>query len=62
MHFANTLRVALRALRRNTLRSLLTALGMIIGVAAVITMVSIGSGAKAQVEARSPRSARTSSP
>jgi putative ABC transport system permease protein len=52
MHFANTLRVALRALRRNTLRSLLTALGMIIGVAAVITMVSIGSGAKAQVEAQ----------
>jgi len=52
MHFTNTLRVALRALRRNTLRSLLTALGMIIGVAAVITMVSIGSGAKAQVEAQ----------
>jgi putative ABC transport system permease protein len=52
MHFTNTFRVALRALRRNTLRSLLTALGMIIGVAAVITMVSIGSGAKAQVEAQ----------
>ncbi|MBI5691785.1 MAG: ABC transporter permease [Verrucomicrobia bacterium] len=52
MRFSNTLRVALRALRRNTMRSLLTALGMIIGVAAVITMVSIGSGAKAQVEAQ----------
>jgi len=52
MRFTNTFRVSLRALRRNTLRSLLTALGMIIGVAAVITMVSIGSGAKAQVEAQ----------
>jgi putative ABC transport system permease protein len=52
MRFTNTLRVALRALRRNTMRSMLTALGMIIGVAAVITMVSIGSGAKAQVEAQ----------
>jgi putative ABC transport system permease protein len=45
-----TLRTALRALRRNTLRTLLTALGIIIGVAAVITMTSIGFGAKAQVE------------
>ncbi len=52
MRFSNTLRVALRALRRNTMRSILTALGMIIGVAAVITMVSIGNGAKAQVEAQ----------
>jgi putative ABC transport system permease protein len=52
MHFANTLRVALRALRRNTMRSILTALGIIIGVGAVITMVSIGNGAKAQVEAQ----------
>ena len=32
MRFTNTLRVALRALRRNTLRSILTALGIIIGV------------------------------
>jgi len=52
MRFTNTLLVALRALRRNTMRSMLTALGMIIGVAAVITMVSIGNGAKAQVEAQ----------
>ncbi|MES2697382.1 MAG: ABC transporter permease [Verrucomicrobiota bacterium] len=52
MRFTNTLRVALRALSRNTMRSMLTALGMIIGVAAVITMVSIGNGAKAQVEAQ----------
>ncbi len=52
MRFTNTFRVALRALRRNTMRSILTALGMIIGVAAVITMVSIGNGAKVQVEAQ----------
>ena len=52
MRFTNTLRVALRALRRNTMRSILTALGIIIGVGAVITMVSIGNGAKAQVEAQ----------
>jgi putative ABC transport system permease protein len=43
--------IALRALRRNKLRSALTALGIIIGVAAVIAMVSIGNGAKTQVEA-----------
>ncbi len=46
------LRVAIRALLRNTLRSFLTALGIIIGVAAVIAMVAIGEGAKAQVEAQ----------
>ena len=40
-----TFRMALRALRRNTLRSILTALGIIIGVAAVVAMVSIGEGA-----------------
>jgi len=49
--FLNTIKVALRALRRNILRSVLTALGIIIGVAAVIAMVSIGNGAKSQVEA-----------
>jgi putative ABC transport system permease protein len=41
---------ALRALRRNTLRTLLTALGIIIGVGAVITMVGLGQGASAEVE------------
>jgi putative ABC transport system permease protein len=46
------LKIALRALKRNTLRTLLTMLGIIIGVAAVIAMISIGNGAKAQVEAR----------
>jgi putative ABC transport system permease protein len=44
-----TLRLALRALRRNKLRSFLTALGIIIGVAAVICMVSIGEGAKQRI-------------
>jgi len=47
-----TFKIALRALRRNTLRTLLTMLGIIIGVGAVIAVVSIGSGAKAQVEAQ----------
>jgi len=45
-----TLRVALRALARNKLRSFLTGLGVVIGVAAVIAMVAIGDGAKARVE------------
>jgi len=52
MRFSNTILVALRALRRNKLRSILTALGIIIGVGAVIAMVSIGNGAKSQVEAQ----------
>src|SRR5262249_25064001 len=47
-----TFKIALRALRRNKLRTLLTMLGMIIGVGAVIAVVSIGSGAKAQIEAQ----------
>jgi len=47
-----TVRIALSALRRNKLRTLLTTLGMIIGVAAVIAMVSIGNGAKAQIESQ----------
>jgi putative ABC transport system permease protein len=46
------LKIALRALRRNALRTLLTMLGIIIGVGAVIAMISIGNGAKAQVEAQ----------
>ena len=50
MRIFSTIKVALRALRRNLLRSVLTALGIIIGVAAVIAMVSIGNGAKSQVE------------
>src|SRR5574341_670281 len=45
-------KLAWRALRRNPLRSALTALGIVVGVAAVIAMVAIGNGAKAQVEAQ----------
>jgi len=52
MRVGSTVNVAFRALRRNKLRSALTALGIIIGVAAVIAMVGIGNGAKAQVEAQ----------
>jgi putative ABC transport system permease protein len=52
MRLLATLKIALRALRRNKLRTVLTMLGMIIGVAAVIAMVSIGNGAKSQVEAQ----------
>ena len=52
MRIAPTFHVALRALRRNKMRSVLTALGIIIGVGAVIAMVGIGNGAKAQVEAQ----------
>ena len=52
MRIASTFNIAYRALRRNKMRSVLTALGIIIGVAAVIAMVGIGNGAKAQVEAQ----------
>ena len=46
-----TILLALRAIRRNVLRSSLTILGIVIGVAAVITMVTLGDGATAQVTA-----------
>jgi putative ABC transport system permease protein len=45
----NTLLLALRAIRRNLLRSFLTILGIVIGVAAVITMVTLGNGATKSV-------------
>lgn len=47
-----TFKIAVRALRRNTLRTLLTMLGIIIGVGAVIAMVALGNGAKARIEAQ----------
>ncbi|HZW14063.1 MAG TPA: ABC transporter permease [Noviherbaspirillum sp.] len=50
MNLLATLRIALDALRVNKLRSILTMLGIIIGVAAVITMIAVGSGAQARVE------------
>jgi putative ABC transport system permease protein len=45
-------RVALKALNRNKMRTALTMLGMIIGVAAVITMVALGTGAQSSIEAQ----------
>jgi len=44
--------IALRALRRNKLRSILTALGIIIGVGSVVAMVAVGNGAQARIEAK----------
>ena len=52
MRFIATFKIALRALRRNKMRSVLTTLGIIIGVGAVIAMVGVGNGAKSQVEAQ----------
>jgi putative ABC transport system permease protein len=45
-----TLRIALKALNRNKLRTILTMLGMIVGVGAVITMVALGKGAQTTIE------------
>jgi putative ABC transport system permease protein len=47
-----TVETALEALRRNVMRTMLTALGIIIGVAAVIVMMALGNGARASIEAR----------
>ena len=52
MSLLATLRVALNALRVNLLRSILTMLGVIIGVAAVITMLAVGAGAEARIQAQ----------
>jgi putative ABC transport system permease protein len=50
MDLLSTFRIALRALRTNTLRSALTMLGIIIGVGAVIAMIGVGKGAQTRVE------------
>jgi putative ABC transport system permease protein len=52
MLFGEIVLVALGAIRANKLRSVLTALGIVIGVAAVITMVALGSGAQKSVQDR----------
>ena len=52
MRIIATIRIALRALRRNKMRSLLTMLGIIIGVGSVITAVSLTTGATKQVESQ----------
>lgn len=46
----NTLLLALREIRRNLMRSFLTILGIVIGVSAVITMVTLGNGATRSVQ------------
>ena len=46
------LRIALKALNRNKMRTALTMLGMIIGVSAVITMVALGTGAQTSIESQ----------
>jgi putative ABC transport system permease protein len=52
MNLLATLLIALKALRVNKMRSALTMLGIVIGVAAVIVMIAVGNGARAQVEAQ----------
>jgi putative ABC transport system permease protein len=52
MSFLMILRIAVKALNRNKMRTALTMLGMIIGVAAVITMVALGTGAQTSIEAQ----------
>jgi putative ABC transport system permease protein len=52
MNLWESIRVAISALRINMMRSVLTMLGIIIGVAAVITMVTVGAGAQSQIDAQ----------
>lgn len=52
MNLIDSMKIALGAIRLNAMRSFLTMLGIIIGVASVIVMVSVSSGAQKQVEAR----------
>ena len=50
MDLSATAQIAIAALKANKLRSALTMLGIVIGVAAVIAMVAVGSGATARIE------------
>ena len=50
MMWLSTIRLALRSIRRNLLRSFLTVLGVVIGVAAVVTMVTVGNGATRAIQ------------
>ena len=52
MNFANLFRIAFRALGNNKMRGFLTMLGIIIGVASVITMLAIGQGSKRSIRAQ----------
>lgn len=51
MNYQNLFKIAIRAIAANKMRSFLTALGFIIGIAAVITMLAIGQGSKASIKA-----------
>ena len=51
MNYQNLFKIAIRAIAANKMRSFLTALGVIIGIAAVITMLAIGQGSKASIKA-----------
>lgn len=51
MNYQNLFKIAIRAIAANKIRSFLTALGIIIGIAAVITMLAIGQGSKASIKA-----------
>ena len=51
MNYTNLFKIAIRAIGANKLRSFLTALGIIIGVASVITMLAIGQGSKKSIQA-----------
>lgn len=51
MNYQNLFKIAIRAIAANKMRSFLTALGIIIGIAAVITMLAIGQGSKANIKA-----------
>ena len=51
MNYSNLFKIALRAIGANKMRSFLTALGIIIGVASVITMLAIGQGSKRSIQA-----------
>ena len=51
MNYSNLLKIALRAIAANKMRSFLTALGIIIGIASVITMLAVGQGTKRSIQA-----------
>ena len=51
MNYQNLFKIAIRAISANKMRSFLTALGIIIGIASVITMLAIGQGSKASIKA-----------
>lgn len=51
MNYQNLFKIAIRAIAANKMRSFLTALGIIIGIASVITMLAIGQGSKASIKA-----------